>query len=105
MKKLLNAAFAYGLAGILAGLAYQLLLQVWCCPEYAPLAGGHSHLLVMGMLLFLVLCIVAVVAARVVFPKEVKEELHEELEELKEHGHHGHHPADKPEDDGKTEEK
>ena len=53
----------------------------------------------------LVLCIVAVVAARVVFPKEVKEELHEELEELKEHGHHGHHPADKPEDDGKTEEK
>lgn len=58
-----------------------------------------------AMLLFLVLCIVAVVAARVVFPKEVKEELHEELEELKEHGHHGHHPADKPEDDGKTEEK
>ena len=55
MKKLLNAAFAYGLAGILAGLAYQLLLQVWCCPEYAPLAGVHSHLLVMGMLLFLVL--------------------------------------------------
>ena len=51
-----------------------------------------------AMLLFLVLCIVAVVAARVVFPKEVKEE-------LKEHGHHGHHPADKPEDDGKTEEK
>ena len=36
----------------------------------------------------LALCIVAVVAARVVFPKEVKEELHEELEELKEHGHH-----------------
>ena len=58
-----------------------------------------------AMLLFLVLCIVAEVAARVVFPKEVKEELHEELEELKEHGHHGHHPADKPEDDGKTEEK
>ena len=58
-----------------------------------------------AMLLFLVLCIVAVVAARVVFPKEVKEELHEELEELKEHGHHGHHPTDKPEDDGKTEEK
>ena len=57
-----------------------------------------------AMLLFLVLCIVAVVAARVVFPKEVKEELHEELEELKEHGHHGHHPADKPEDDGMREE-
>ena len=37
-----------------------------------------------AMLLFLVLCIVAVVAARVVFPKEVKEELHEELEELTE---------------------
>ena len=44
-----------------------------------------------AMLLFLVLCIVAVVAARVVFPKEVKEELHEELEELREHGRHGEH--------------
>ena len=46
---------------------------------------------VKAMLLFAALCIVAVVAARVVFPKEVKEELreelHEELEEIKEHGH------------------
>ena len=63
--------------------------------------GGEAK----AMLLLIALCVVAVVAARVVFPKEVKEELHEELEELKEHGHHGHHPADKPEDDGKTEEK
>ena len=47
------------------------------------------------MLLFLTLCIVAVVAARVVFPKEVREELHEELEELKEHGHHEEPGKDK----------
>ena len=46
--------------------------------------GGEQK----AMLLFLTLCIVGVVAARVVFPKEVREELHEELEELKEHGHH-----------------
>ena len=49
-----------------------------------------------AMLFFLVLCIVAVVAARVVFPKEVREELHEELEELKEHGHHDHHHSQPP---------
>ena len=55
-----------------------------------------------AMLFFVALCIVAVVAARVVFPKEVKEELHEELEELREHGRHGEHaprsdaPADSP---------
>ena len=42
-----------------------------------------------AMLLFLALCIVAVVAARVVFPKEVKEELHEELEELTHHEKNG----------------
>lgn len=41
-----------------------------------------------AMILFVALCIVAGVAARTVFPKEVKEELHEEMEELKEHGHH-----------------
>ena len=46
-----------------------------------------------AMLFFVALCIVAAVAARVVFPKEVKEELHEELEELKEHGHHGERAA------------
>ena len=40
--------------------------------------GGEAK----AMLLLIALCVVAVVAARVVFPKEVKEELHEELEEL-----------------------
>ena len=50
--------------------------------------GGEQK----AMLLFLTLCIVAVVAARVVFPKEVTkeltEELHEEMEGLKEHVQH-----------------
>ena len=50
--------------------------------------GGEQK----AMLLFAALCIVAVVAARVVFPKEVTkeltEELHEEMEELKEHIQH-----------------
>ncbi len=41
-----------------------------------------------AMLFFLALCVVAVVAAQAVFPKEIREEMHEELEELKEHGHH-----------------
>ena len=71
-----------------------------------------------AMLFFPVLCIVAAVAARVVFPKEVREELHEELEELKEHGHHGGRgektvdpdgaeppkvPAEEPREQGKEE--
>ena len=43
----------------------------------------------------------AVVAARVVFPKEVKEELHEELEELTELGHH--EEKDKQKEDGSHE--
>ena len=47
--------------------------------------GGEQK----AMLFFAALCIVAAVAARVVFPKEIREELHEELEELKELGHHG----------------
>jgi UDP-GlcNAc:undecaprenyl-phosphate GlcNAc-1-phosphate transferase len=45
--------------------------------------GGEEK----AMLLFLTLCVVAIVAARVAFPKEVKEELHEEMTELKELGH------------------
>ena len=62
--------------------------------------GGEQK----AMLLFLALCIVAVVAARVVFPKEVKEELREELKEelseLKDHGHHGEEPpAEEPRKD------
>ena len=44
--------------------------------------------LFIGMLFFAAMCIVAIVAARVVFPKEVKEELKEEIQELKEHGLH-----------------
>jgi UDP-GlcNAc:undecaprenyl-phosphate GlcNAc-1-phosphate transferase len=45
-----------------------------------------------AMLMFAALCIVGVVAARVVFPKEVRTELKEELEELKDHGHHHEEP-------------
>lgn len=44
-----------------------------------------------AMLFFLALCVVAVVAAQAVFPKEIREEMHEELEELKERGHHEEH--------------
>ncbi|WP_312281904.1 MraY family glycosyltransferase [Oscillibacter sp.] len=40
-----------------------------------------------AMMIFVSLCVVAVVAARVIFPKEVREELHEEMEELRDHGH------------------
>ncbi|MBU5627061.1 undecaprenyl/decaprenyl-phosphate alpha-N-acetylglucosaminyl 1-phosphate transferase [Oscillibacter sp. MSJ-2] len=39
-----------------------------------------------AMVFLVALCIVGAAAARVVFPKEIKEELHEEMEELKEHG-------------------
>ena len=47
-----------------------------------------------AMIFFLALCVVAAVAARVVFPKELKEELHEEMEELREHGRRGQSGAD-----------
>ncbi len=47
--------------------------------------GGEQK----AMLFFLALCIAAAVAARVVFPKEIREELHEEMEELRELGRHG----------------
>ena len=49
-----------------------------------------------AMLFFLTLCVVAAVAARVAFPKEIREELHEEMEELKDHGHHGEEKPEKP---------
>ena len=63
--------------------------------------GGEQK----AMLFLAALCIVAVVAARVVFPKEVKEELHEELEELKDHGQHQEKmdaPDQKPEENKET---
>ena len=52
--------------------------------------GGEQK----AMLLFAALCIVGAVAARVVFPKELREELHEEIEELREHGRHGEEKKD-----------
>ena len=52
--------------------------------------GGEQR----AMLLFAALCIVGAVAARVVFHKELREELHEEIEELREHGRHGEEKKD-----------
>lgn len=54
--------------------------------------GGEQK----AMLFFVTLCIVAAVAARVVFPKEVRDELREELEELKDHGHHEEKKDEEP---------
>ncbi len=58
--------------------------------------GGEQK----AMLFLVALCIVAVVAGRVVFPKElreeIQEELHEEMEELKDHNHRDHPAQDKP---------
>lgn len=53
---------------------------------------------VKAMLCLMALCIVAVVAARVVFPREIRDEIHEELEELKEHSHHTEKHEGKKED-------
>ena len=47
-----------------------------------------------AMILFVALCVVVGVAARAVFPKEMKGELHEEMEELKEHSHHAEDNSD-----------
>lgn len=59
--------------------------------------GGEGK----AMMLFAALCIVAIVAARVVFPREVTEELHEEIEELKEEiGEHHAHKKDGEEENG-----
>ncbi|MCI9330967.1 MAG: undecaprenyl/decaprenyl-phosphate alpha-N-acetylglucosaminyl 1-phosphate transferase [Oscillibacter sp.] len=46
--------------------------------------GGEQK----AMLFFVALCVVGAVAARVVFPKEIREELQEEIEELRERSHH-----------------
>ncbi|BAK99437.1 UDP-N-acetylglucosamine--undecaprenyl-phosphate N-acetylglucosamine-1-phosphate transferase [Oscillibacter valericigenes Sjm18-20] len=54
-----------------------------------------------AMIFFVSLCVVAMVAARVVFPKEVRDELHEEMEELKDHGHHAEEP-ESPAQDGSS---
>ena len=51
-----------------------------------------------AMIFFVSLCVVAAVAARAVFPKEVREELHEEMEELKEHGHRTEEPEPSAQD-------
>ena len=56
--------------------------------------GGEQK----AMLFLLALCIVAVVAARVIFPREIRGELHEELEELKDHSHHEKEKTDQGEE-------
>lgn len=52
-----------------------------------------------AMLFFAALCIVAAVAAQVIFPKEVKEELREELEELRPHHGEARTEAETPKED------
>ena len=77
-------------------------------PMHADRGHIHHRLIDMGLnqkqavaTLYVISGILGLSAARVVFPKEVKEELHEELEELTELGHH--EEKDKQKEDGSHE--
>ena len=55
------------------------------------------------MIFLVALCIIAVAAARVVFPKEIAEEIHEEMEELHEGVEELRHHGEKTEEHGEKE--
>lgn len=55
MKKLLNAAFAYGIAGIVMGVAYRETSKLLGFTSPTALARVHTHLFALGMLFCLVL--------------------------------------------------
>ena len=56
-----------------------------------------------AMVFFVALCVVATVAARVVFPKEVQEGLREEMAGLMDHNHHKSDEPTDPEKGGEEE--
>ena len=56
-----------------------------------------------AMVFFVALCVVAIVAARVVFPKEVQDGLREEMAELMDHSHHKSDEPVNPEKSGEEE--
>ena len=56
-----------------------------------------------AMIFLVALCIIAVAAARVVFPKEIAEEIHEEMEELHEGVEELRHHGEKTEEHGEKE--
>lgn len=55
MKKLLNAAFAYGVAGIVMGVVYRETTKFLHFSAPTALARVHTHLFALGMLFCLVL--------------------------------------------------
>lgn len=55
MKKLLNAAFAYGCAGLVMGVVYRELSKMLAYTAPTALARVHTHLFALGMLFCLIL--------------------------------------------------
>lgn len=53
MKKLLNTAFIYAILGLLAGLYYRQITVSYNFTEKTMLSILHTHLFVLGMLMFL----------------------------------------------------
>ena len=69
---------------LMRGTLWPMLLVILCILFAVVLTtGGEGK----AMILFAALCIVAVVAAKVVFPKEITHEIQEELGEMRDHSH------------------
>lgn len=60
MKKLLNASFIYMLLGVLAGLFYREFTKMNDFPEgqYTQLGVAHTHLLVLGFIVLLIVLVI-----------------------------------------------
>lgn len=60
MKKLLNAAFVYMIAGVLSGLFYREFTKANDFPEgaYTQLGVVHTHLLTLGFIVLLIVLLI-----------------------------------------------
>lgn len=70
MKKILNTAFFYLILGLVSGVFYREFTKIYGYTNYTRLSVLHTHLLTLGMIIFMIIFLIASIYNKLIETKK-----------------------------------
>lgn len=70
MKRILNTAFFYLILGLISGVFYREFTKIYGYTNYTRLSVLHTHLLTLGMMIFMIIFLIASIYNKLIETKK-----------------------------------
>lgn len=70
MKRILNTAFFYLILGLISGVFYREFTKIYGYTNYTRLSVLHTHLLILGMMIFMIIFLIASIYNKLIETKK-----------------------------------